>query len=162
MKKGQEYIAKDCRHLKNLRLYAHRGSKSILVQINRLVGEGNWKIVQMKSIFHVLFHGRSMLEYESLYDLFKSLNVPNNSSIYWSNNGGWTLLNSCSCKSIRLNSQGHSIFQHYYKMWVQFTSSRSLDQWIHSKSNEITWRTRTHFVVVQVPSNLMWWNYNHW
>jgi hypothetical protein len=52
-----------------------------------------------------------MLEYESLYDLFKSLNVPNNSSIHWSNNGGWTLLNSCSCKSMRLNSKGHSIFQ---------------------------------------------------
>lgn len=82
LKIGQEYIAKDCTHLKNLRLYAHRGSKLILVQVTRLVREGNWKIVQMQSIFHVLFHGRSMLEYESLYDLFKSLNVPNNSSIH--------------------------------------------------------------------------------
>jgi hypothetical protein len=82
LKKGQEYIAKDCTHLKNLRLYVHRGSKSILVQVNRLVGEGNWKIVQMQSIFHVLFHGCSMLEYESLYDLFKNLNVSINSSIH--------------------------------------------------------------------------------
>jgi hypothetical protein len=85
--------------LKILVLYAHRGlglglgfrvwgSKSIFVQVNRLVGEGNWKIIQMKSIFHVLCHGRLMLEYESLYDLFKKINVPNNSSIHWFNNGG--------------------------------------------------------------------------
>ncbi len=33
-------------------------------------------------------------------------------------------------------------------MWVQFTTPHSLNQWIHSKSNEITWRTRTPFVVV--------------
>jgi hypothetical protein len=37
---------------------------------------------------------------------------------------------------------------HYYKMWVQFTSPCSLNQWIHSKSNEITWHTKTHFVIV--------------
>jgi antibiotic biosynthesis monooxygenase (ABM) superfamily enzyme len=32
---------------------------------------------------------------------------------------------------------------HYYKMWVQFTSLHSLDEWIHSKSNEITWHIGT-------------------
>ncbi len=51
---------------------------------------------------------------------------------------------------------------HYYKMWVQFISPCSLDQWIHYfftsphslqpmnslKSSEVTWRTRTPFVVV--------------
>jgi len=31
---------------------------------------------------------------------------------------------------------------------VQFTSPHSLDQWIHSKSSEITWCTRTPFAVV--------------
>jgi hypothetical protein len=41
-----------------------------------------------------------------------------------------------------------TISNHYYKMWVQFTSPCSLDQWIQSKSNEITWHTRTSFVVV--------------
>ncbi len=32
-----------------------------------------------------------MLEYESLYELFKSLNVPNNLSMHWSNTSGSTL-----------------------------------------------------------------------
>jgi hypothetical protein len=58
VKKGGEYIAKDYAHLKNMKLYAHRGSKFILVQVNRPMGEG------MKCIFHVLFHGRPMLEFE--------------------------------------------------------------------------------------------------
>jgi hypothetical protein len=40
------------------------------------------------------------------------------------------------------------IYMHYYKMWVQFINPHSLDQWIHSKSNEITWHTWTPFVVV--------------
>jgi hypothetical protein len=57
---------------------------------------------------------------------------------------------------------------HYYKMWVQFSSPCSLDQWftafslvpvhynhwIHSKSSEITWCTSTPFVVVY--SNDVW------
>jgi hypothetical protein len=40
--------------------------------------------------------------------------------------------------------------QYYYKMWVQFISPRSLDQWIHSKYNKITWRMWTPFVVMKV------------
>jgi hypothetical protein len=27
------------------------------------MGEGNWKMVQMKTLFHVLTHGRPLLEY---------------------------------------------------------------------------------------------------
>ncbi len=41
-------------------------------------------------------------------------------------------------------------YEHYYKMWVQFTSPRSLDQWIHSKSSEITWCIGAPFVVVGI------------
>jgi hypothetical protein len=42
----------------------------------------------------------------------------------------------------------HEMITHYYKMSMRFISPRSLDQWIHSKSSEITWRAKTHFVVV--------------
>jgi hypothetical protein len=45
VKKGGEYIAKDCAHMKNMKLYAKRGSKSILVQVNRPIGEGNRKTI---------------------------------------------------------------------------------------------------------------------
>jgi hypothetical protein len=46
----------------------------------------------MKPIFHVLFHGCQMLKYEYLCELFKSLNVPNNPSMHWFDNDGWTLV----------------------------------------------------------------------
>ncbi len=35
VKKGGTYIAKDCGHLKNMRLYAQRGPKSNLTQVNK-------------------------------------------------------------------------------------------------------------------------------
>jgi len=41
VKKGEKYIAHDCAHLKNMKLYAHRGPKSILAQVNRPTCEGN-------------------------------------------------------------------------------------------------------------------------
>jgi hypothetical protein len=54
VKKGGTYIAIDCAHLKNMRLYAQRGPKLILTQINKHAGEGNQKMVQMKALFHVI------------------------------------------------------------------------------------------------------------
>jgi hypothetical protein len=60
--------------------------------VNRLVGERNQKIVEIKSLFHILFHNHPMLEYEYLYELFKSLNVPNNPSMHWSNITGWAFV----------------------------------------------------------------------
>jgi len=44
-----------------------------------------------ESILHVLSHGRPMLECESLYELFRSLAVPNNPSMPWYDNVGWVL-----------------------------------------------------------------------
>ncbi len=46
----------------------------------------------MKCIFHVLSHGHSVLKFKSFYELFKSLNIPNNPSMHWSNNVGWTFV----------------------------------------------------------------------
>ncbi len=40
MKKGGIYIAKDCAHLKIMKLYVQRGHNSILAQVNKLVNEG--------------------------------------------------------------------------------------------------------------------------
>jgi hypothetical protein len=42
-------------------------------------------MVQMETWFHVFTHGRPMLEYETLYELFASLGVPNNPTMHWSN-----------------------------------------------------------------------------
>jgi hypothetical protein len=69
VKKGGEYIAKDYAHLKNMKLYAQKGSKFVLAQVNKPIKEGNRKVVQMKCIFHVLFHGHPMLDFESFNEL---------------------------------------------------------------------------------------------
>jgi hypothetical protein len=50
---------------KNMKLYAQKGVKSILVQITQDVRQENQNIIQLKTFFHVLAHGRPMLEYES-------------------------------------------------------------------------------------------------
>jgi hypothetical protein len=60
MKKGGTYIAKDCGHLKIMTWYAKRGLKSVLTQVNKPMGEGNWKMAQMKTLFHVFTHGCPM------------------------------------------------------------------------------------------------------
>jgi hypothetical protein len=72
MKKGGKYIPKDCAHLKNLKLYAQRGPKSILAE----------KMVPMKTLFHVFAHGCLMFNYEFLYELFANLEVPNNPTMH--------------------------------------------------------------------------------
>jgi hypothetical protein len=46
----------------------------------------------MKCIFHVLFHGCPMLEFKSICELFKSLNVPNNLSMHGSEYASWTIV----------------------------------------------------------------------
>jgi hypothetical protein len=82
VKEGGTYIAIDCAHLQNMKLYVQRGPKSILTQVNKLVGEGNRKMVQMKALFHVFTHGHPMLEYKTLYELFASLGVLNNPTMH--------------------------------------------------------------------------------
>ncbi len=82
MKKGENYIAKDCAHLKNMKLYALRSSKSILAEVNNPMGERNQKMVPMKTLFHVFAHGCPMFNYESFYELFASLRIPNNPTMH--------------------------------------------------------------------------------
>lgn len=99
LKKGGTYIAKDCGHLKNMRLYAQRGPKSVFTQVNKPMGEGNQKMVQMKDLFHVFTHGHPMLEYEAMYELFARLGVPNNPTMHWFDYASWILVkNLCMSK----------------------------------------------------------------
>jgi hypothetical protein len=77
VKKGGEYIAKDCAHLKNMKLYVQRGLHSIFTRITTPISEESRKNVQMKTLLHVLSNGRPMLKYETMHDLFVTLGVPN-------------------------------------------------------------------------------------
>jgi hypothetical protein len=80
-----KYIAKDCAHLKKQGCMLRGGPKSILGKINKHVGEGNQKMVQMKMLFHVLAHGSLMFEFETLYELFGGLEQSNCALVlfYW-------------------------------------------------------------------------------
>jgi hypothetical protein len=39
-------------------------------------------MVHMKVLFHVFTHGRPMLEFEAMYELFARLGVPNNPTLH--------------------------------------------------------------------------------
>jgi hypothetical protein len=58
-------------------------------------------------------------------------------------------------KALILNISFNHWCIHYNKMWVQFISPRSLDQWIHSKSTKITQRTWTPFVIMIWPHHIV-------
>ncbi len=66
VKRGETYIITECAHLKNMKLYVLRGTKLVLTQVNKPMGESNHKMAQFKTLFHVFTHGHLMLEYETL------------------------------------------------------------------------------------------------
>lgn len=92
-KKGDYYIAKDCRHMKNMHLHIARQPKTILEQVimsrNRVGKEK--KEVQFTSPFYILTSGRPLLEYESQAKLYNFLQVPNTPQKHWSNSNGWVM-----------------------------------------------------------------------
>ncbi|KAG0573500.1 hypothetical protein KC19_VG183500 [Ceratodon purpureus] len=49
------------------------------------------KKVQLATLFHILSHGRPLLEYESMAGLFSYLEIPHFPRKHWSDNSGWTL-----------------------------------------------------------------------
>jgi hypothetical protein len=73
-------------------LWHQWGPNSILQQVNKPSREGNRKIIEFKSLLHILSHGYPMLEYEAMYDLFANLKVPNNPSMHGSNSTGSTFV----------------------------------------------------------------------
>lgn len=93
VKKGDCYIAKDCRHRKNMRLHMAKQPKTILQQVvtssNR--AEKERKKVQFATLFQILSSGRPVLEYQSRQELYRFLQVPNNPSKHWSTSSGWEM-----------------------------------------------------------------------
>jgi hypothetical protein len=54
-------------------------------------GDRARKINQFGTMFHILQHGRPMLEYESMRQLFTFLKMPHLSKKHWSDNFGWLI-----------------------------------------------------------------------
>jgi len=92
VKKGEHYIAAQCKHRKNMRLYAARAPSSILEQVNHCTTvEARRKRVQFATLFQVLENGRPMVEFESRRSLYKLLAVPDLPSAHWCDNSGWVM-----------------------------------------------------------------------
>ena len=66
IRKGDKYVAANCRHLKNERTVASRGVRPIDEVIQDMVGEKAQKKQQMGVIFHLLSSGRPMVDFAAI------------------------------------------------------------------------------------------------
>jgi len=89
IKIGDIYVASQCKHHKNMWLYAARAPSSILEQINHYT---SGKRVQFATLFQVLQCGRPVVEFESCQGLYKLLAVLDLPSAHWCDNSGWVIV----------------------------------------------------------------------
>ena len=62
------------------------------------------KLVQFKTCFHLLKHGRAMLQYEQALELLTALGVPKLPFMHWGDNAGWEVggaINSVLINNLR-------------------------------------------------------------
>ena len=91
IKKGQWYIAKNCKHLRFERIYAARNTVTVAQQLAVVKGERARKRIQFATILHLLQEGRPMLEYTALQPLLTFMEVPKLPRRHSSDNLGWEL-----------------------------------------------------------------------
>jgi len=92
VKAGETYIATQCKHRKNLRLYAAKPPATVLEQLNNCTTvEARKKRVQFATLFQLLSDGRPMMEFESRQSLYKLLQVPDLPAAHWCDNSGWVM-----------------------------------------------------------------------
>jgi hypothetical protein len=93
IKKGDVFVAKDCKHQRNNAIFCARQPCTVLEQINS-VGtslERLKKRVQFALLFTLLTYGRPMVQYEEMQALFSFLKVPSFPRSHWSDSFGWTM-----------------------------------------------------------------------
>ena len=91
IKKGQWYVAKNCKHLRYERIYASRNTVTVAQQLAVVKGERARKRILYATIVHLLQEGRPMLEYTALQSLLQFLKVPKLPRRHWGDNAGWDL-----------------------------------------------------------------------
>jgi len=90
VKKGEHYISNQCKHRKNMRLYATKEPSSTLDQVNHCTTvESHRKRVQFATLFQVLQSGRPMLEFKGCQSLYSLLIVLDLLSAHWCDNSAW-------------------------------------------------------------------------
>jgi hypothetical protein len=65
---------------------------SILDQLQVVFFEHRQKYVQFVVIFHLFTHGRPMIDYKDLKDLFQLFKVKSVSRKHWSDTSGWGMV----------------------------------------------------------------------
>jgi hypothetical protein len=103
VKKGDKYIATNCRHLKNERVVAKRGMRPIQEAIQDVVGERARKRQQMGVIFHLLSSGRPMVDYGTSRSMLQFLGVPKLAKRHWNDVAGW-ILAECMFRQVEAKS----------------------------------------------------------
>jgi hypothetical protein len=92
VKAGQQYVATQCKHRRNMKLYAAKAPTSVLEQINNCTSlEAKKKRVQFATLFQLLSDGRPMLEFQSRVALYKLIGVPDLPSAHWCDSSGWIM-----------------------------------------------------------------------
>jgi len=73
--------------------------------------------VQFALIFHLLCHGRTMIDYIAMQKLFVQLNVPNNLMKHWSNGAGWEMTDSM-CEQVFKKTQNFMVARRFFSLSV--------------------------------------------
>jgi hypothetical protein len=95
MKKGENYYLGHNQHMKNEGFYYVRGGESILDKIVvGLTQERKKKMVQFRTMFHLLTLGRPMHDYTTCQDLYNALNVPHQPRKHWFEQVGWEIVHA--------------------------------------------------------------------
>ncbi len=92
MKKGDWSHFKDCKRVKNHKLFASCSHGSVVTQLaNEMIRDNKKKVVQFASILHLLQQGCPMQKYEAIRPLYGFFVVPKDSKKHSNDNSGWTI-----------------------------------------------------------------------
>ena len=103
-KKDKWYQDKNCRHVKNERIFAAKSRTTFLEQVTEVKGERDRKQIQFAIILHLLHEGRPMLEYTAPQPLLRFLGVLKLRKKHWSDSAGWELAN-CLFTQLQLKTK---------------------------------------------------------
>ena len=129
IKKGQWYVAKNCKHLRNERLYAARNSVTVAQQLAVVKGERARKRLQFATILHLLQNGRPMLEYAALQPLFTFLDVPKLPKRHWSDSAGWSLA-ECLHHQVQLKTREVMSKARFFSVSCDEVTTLDTQSWI--------------------------------
>lgn len=129
IKKGQWYIAKNCKHLRFERMYATRSVVTVAQQMASVTGERARKRQQFATVLHILQEGRPMLEYQALQPLFTFLGVPKMPKRHWSDGAGWELA-ECLYHQVQLKMQATLKGARYFSITCDEVTTLDTQSWI--------------------------------